>query len=70
MLNREMMVNIALFMERVTDMKGKEALAWSETYQAVVAAINALDAAPRGDAQLPAPEAPRSINRHAEGEPV
>ncbi len=42
MLNRQTLVNIALFMERVT-VTGKEALAWSETYQAVVAQINALD---------------------------
>lgn len=44
MLTRAMLVNVALFMERVKDINGKEALAWSETYTAVVAAINALDA--------------------------
>ena len=45
MFQRETLVNIALFMERVPDMKGKEALAWSETYRVVVEQINALDAA-------------------------
>lgn len=42
MFSRAMLINIALFMERA-QATGKEALAWSETYQAVVAQINALD---------------------------
>lgn len=36
MLDHAKLVNIALFLERVP-VTGKEALAWSETYQAVVA---------------------------------
>ena len=43
MFDEPTLVNIALFMERV-QVTGKEALAWTETYQAVVAAINALHA--------------------------
>jgi hypothetical protein len=45
MLDRAKLVNITLFMERVP-VTGTEALAWVETYQAVVAQINALDAPP------------------------
>ena len=44
MLNRIQLVNIATFMERVT-CTGKEALVWTETQQALVAEINAIDAA-------------------------
>ncbi len=45
MLNRATLVNIALFLERVP-VTGKEALAWSETYRAVVEQINAIDNMP------------------------
>lgn len=42
MFPRMILVNIALFMERIT-VTGKEALAWAETYQIVVTAINSQD---------------------------
>jgi len=43
MLDRAKLQNIALFLER-TSVTGKEALAWAETYKAVVEEINAQDA--------------------------
>lgn len=45
MFTRPILVNITIFMERA-QATGKEALAWAETYRAVVAAINAMDAPP------------------------
>lgn len=46
-MDRSKLVNIALFLERVADnglLKGKtEVVAWAETFQEVVAQINALD---------------------------
>ncbi len=42
MLTRDKLVNIALFMERA-DCKGKEALAWAQTYEAVHQEIARID---------------------------
>lgn len=49
MFDRAKLVNLALFLERAP-LTGKEALAWTETYQAVVAAINAVDEAAKAAA--------------------
>lgn len=50
MLTRPLLMNIALFLERV-QCQGKEALAWTETYQAVGAEIQAIDAATKAPVQ-------------------
>ena len=45
MLDLGKLKNIAVFMERV-QVTGKEALAWAQTYDAVIAAINAIESPP------------------------
>ncbi len=58
MLNRVTLVNITVFMDRA-QCTGKEALGWAETYQAVIAEINAFDAAQQAAAKaLVPPDAP------------
>jgi len=42
-LTRDKLVNVLLFMERVT-VTGKEALAWTQTYEAVTKEIETLNA--------------------------
>jgi hypothetical protein len=42
MLTRDKLVNITIFMERA-QATGKEALAWSQTYEAVVEEIKKID---------------------------
>ena len=44
MLTKDKLVNIICFMERATA-TGKEALAWAQTYESVLAEIGQLDAA-------------------------
>jgi hypothetical protein len=52
-MNKGTLQNILVFMERATA-TGKEAIAWSQTYAAVQAAIQALDQPPAPpDEKLP-----------------